>query len=159
MGLQSKKYSFWNHGVTVIPEFSPTTTGTDNGLYLRRGGFGAVVRQKVGTTNWFHIPIPTPTTLDDGRTEFRQAWLRAEINQEAKIKLVNLHEAISGSESRIIYTSGNVDYEGLSETFHFDLPHSNCVGPLVMSIFVEFCPGKQPVQVIFRGAGVHFVED
>jgi len=51
----SDTFQFWTHGVSVIPEYTKEYTNHDNGLYMRRAGWGAQVRQKKGTMNWFHL--------------------------------------------------------------------------------------------------------
>lgn len=152
----SDTFKFWNHGVSVVPEYTEVYTGHNNGLYLRPAGWGTQVRQRGGTWNWFHIAIPSPTELDDDRSDHFYAWLRADINNNAVIKEVNIHEATSGTSSPRIYSSGSINYTGRAETFNFNVPNGRCTGPLVMSIRVQFDTNNG--QVIFRGAGALFEE-
>ncbi len=148
-------YNFWAHGATVFPEYKKEFTGTDLGLYLRRAGFGAMVRQRGGTWNWFHIPIPTPTRLDDDASHHKHAWLRVNVNNDAVIREVTVHETQSnGSSPRIFQQSLNIT--GQNGQFGFNLPDGNCAGPLVMSIRVQFDTNNG--QVIFTAAGAKFEE-
>lgn len=151
----SDTFKFWNHGVTVVPEYTKAYTNTNNELYMRPAGFGTIIRQRRGTWNWFHIPIPTPTRLDDDASTTYHAWLRADINDYAVIQQVTIHEAIAGNSSPRIYST-NVNYTGRAETFSFNVPNNRATGPLTMSIRVRFDTDNG--QVIFRGAGAHFEE-
>ena len=47
----SDSFKFWTHGVNVIPEYTKEYTGHDNGLFMRRAGWGAQIRQRKGTSN------------------------------------------------------------------------------------------------------------
>lgn len=60
-------HEIWNHGVTVVAQNTPHLTQHDNGLFMMPLSWGTVVRQNSGTSNWFHIPIPTPLVVDDWR--------------------------------------------------------------------------------------------
>ena len=152
----SDTFKFWSHGASVIPEYTKVYTGHNNGLFLRPTGYGAIVRQRGGTWNWFHIAIPTPTRLDDDRSDHFYAWLRADVNNFAVIKEVNIHEAVAGNSSPRIYSSGSLNHTGTAQTFNFNVPNGSCTGPLVMSIRVQF--DTREGQIIFRGAGAHFEE-
>lgn len=151
----SDTFKFWNHGVSIVPEYTREYTGTNNRLFMRRTGFGTIIRQRGGTWNWFHIPIPSPSRLDDDASTTYSASLRAEINDFATIQEVNIHEAVSGSSSPGIFHR-NVNLTGRAETFNFDLLAKECTGPLTMSIRVRFDTNNG--QIIFRGAGVQFEE-
>ena len=61
----SDTFQFWTHGVSVIPEYTKEYTGHDNGLYMRRAGWGTLVKQKANTWNFFHFAIPSATKLDN----------------------------------------------------------------------------------------------
>ena len=39
----SDTFRFWTHGASVIAEYTKEYTGTDNGLYMRRAGWGAQI--------------------------------------------------------------------------------------------------------------------
>jgi hypothetical protein len=151
----SDLFQFWTHGADVIAEYTKEYTGHDNDLYLRRAGWGAQVKQKKGSSNWFHFAIPSATRVDGHNVSRCHAWLRAKVNNDAKIDRVHLREA-AGPQSNcpIIYDSGSLNLTGQDEEFGFNLPDNCCTGPLVMCVHVIF-EGDEG-EVVFAGAGVRF---
>ena len=153
----SDTYQFWTHGVSVIPEYTKEYTGHDNGLYLRRAGWGAQIRQKKGTTNWFHLAIPSATKLDDDSVDHYHAWLRLRINNDATIDNVHVREAPGPqSNSSVIYNSGSINITGQDTQMSFNLPDNRCKGPLVICVHVKFEGDKG--EIIFAAAGGWFEE-
>ncbi len=152
----SDTFRFWTHGVSVIPEYTKERTGTDNGLFMQPMGFGTVVRQKVGTSNWFHFAIPSATTLDDDNVSYYHAWLRFRINTGAVIKEITVHQNHKNSESPRIWESGDITISGQDTEYSINLPDQQCKGPLVIcvKVFFEAAGGE----VVFAGAGAHFEE-
>jgi len=151
------KYHFWTHGADVIAEYTKEYTGHDNGLYMRRAGWGAQIKQKKGTSNWFHFAIPTAEMLDNKPVEIIRAWLRVRNNEDALIDRVQIREA-SGpmSGSPIIYDTGPYLVYAQDTELIFDIYDHICKGPLVMCVHVEF--EKDNGEVVFAGAGVWFNE-
>jgi hypothetical protein len=149
----SDTFIFWTHGVNVIPEFTKEYTGHDNGLYMRRGGGGTQIRQRQGTTNWFHFAIPSATKLDDENVDYKHAWLRGTINTHATIKSVHIRE---GGSSPPIKKWDRLTLTGRTLDESFNLPDKRTKGPLVMDVFVDF--NEDGGEVTFTGAGVWFEE-
>jgi len=151
----SEKFCFWIHGVNVIPEFTKEYTGHDNGLYMRRTGWGAQIRQSPDTTNWFHFGIPSATKLDDDNVSYNRAWLRLRINNEAVIDRVHIREA-SGPQSNcpLIWDSGTLNISGQDTELTFNLPDQQNKGPLDMCVHVKF--ERENGEVVFAGAGGWF---
>jgi len=163
----SETFKFWTHGVSVVPEYTKEYTGTDNGLYLRRTGFGSIVRQNLGTGNWFHFAIPSATRLDDDASKHYLAWLRFRINTDAVIKQIHVRGNQRNSESPIIWQSGSISITGQDTQYDIDLRKQGSgsfaarvsnfsYGPVVISVNVYFEGAKG--EVLFTGAGVHFEE-
>lgn len=150
------RFKFWIHGVSVIPEYTREHTGTNNGLYMQRAGFGAIIRQNVGTTNWFHFAIPSPTELDNDNVDFRDVWLRFRINTGAVIKRIHVRHNDNRSACPIIWDSGPITITGQDTEYNIDLRDNQCRGPLVICVNVYFeAPGGE---VMFTGAGGSFRE-
>lgn len=153
----SDTFSFWTHGADVIVEYTKEYTGHDNGLYMRRAGWGAQIRQNEDTSNWFHFAIPSATKLDDDNVSHYHAWLRARVNNDAVIDRVHVREAAGPqSGSPVIFDSGAINITGQDNEFSFNLPDQRCTGPLVMCVHVKF-EGENG-EVVFAGAGGWFEE-
>jgi len=153
----SDTFQFWTHGADVIVEYTKEYTGHDNDLYMRRAGWGAQIKQKKGTSNWFHFAIPSATKLDDDNVSLYHAWLRARVNNDAVIDRVHIREA-GGPKSNcpLIYDSGNLNITGQDDQFGFNLSDNRCTGPLVMCVYVKFEGNKG--EIVFAGAGGWFEE-
>jgi len=153
----SDTFQFWTHGISVIPEYTKEYTGHDNGFYMRRAGWGAQVKQKKGTTNWFHFAIPSATKLDNDNVDHYHAWLRVKVNNNAVIDNVHVREAPGPqSSSSVIYNSGTISITGQDTELSFNLPDQRCKGPLVMCVHVKFDGDNG--EVVFAGAGGWFEE-
>lgn len=152
----SDEFRFWTHGTAVMPEYTKELTGTDNGLYLRRAGFGAVVRQRVGTDNWFHFPIPSATELDDDSVSYYDAWIRFKTNTGAVIKEIHVRHNHKNGECPVIWNSGPVTITGVGTQYSVNLTDAQCKGPLVICVKVLFEAAGG--EIMFTGAGAHFEE-
>lgn len=143
-------FSFWTHGVSVFPEYTKETTNTANGLQIQRAGWGSRISQNQGTTNWFHLAIPSATELDHWKSYHMHAWLDMEINNYAVVTDIHIREG-----SNLIY-SDSTNLTGQNKTFKLDLDNGRCTRPLVICVKVRF--DRDFGQIIFRGAGVNFKE-
>ncbi len=152
----SDSFRLWTHGASVIPEYTKEYTGTDNGLYLRPTGYGAIVRQNVGTSNWFHLAIPSATKLDDDNVSKYHAWLRFKINTGAVIKRIHVRENQVNSQCPLIWDSGSKTISGQDTEYSINLTDSKCRGPLIICVKVHF--EANGGEIIFAGAGGHFEE-
>jgi hypothetical protein len=152
----SDTFRFWTHGVSVIPEYTKEYTGHDNGLYLRRTGWGALVKQKEGTANWFHFAIPSADKLDDDNVDHYHAYLRVRVNNDAVITDVHVRHAPGPQTNCPVIYSKALNITGQDTTLSFDLPNDRCKGPLVMCVHVKFEGEKG--EVVFAGAGGWFEE-
>ena len=150
------EFKFWTHGVSVIPEYTKEYTGHDNGLYIRRAGWGAQIRQNVGTSNWFHFAIPSASRLDDDNVSHYHAWLRFKINTGAVIRAIHVRHNNSNSSSPVIWHNNNLSITGQDTEFDMNLPDNQCYGPIVICVRVEF--EAEGGEIIFAGAGVRFEE-
>ena len=149
-------FHFWTHGVSVVPEFTKEYTGTNNGLFLQRAGWGATVRQTRGTDNWFHFAIPSPTWLDDDEVYHPTVWVRVKVNNGAVIDQVRVHEATgSSANSPIIFDSGPINITGQDTQLDFN-PGGVAQGPLVICVHARF--DDESAEIIFAGAGGWFEE-
>src|SRR5512137_2431490 len=113
----SDTYHFWIHGVNVQVEDMEAS-----GLHIVRKGTGAHIRQSRGTSNWFHLAIPTPTQMEGHTYLHFDAWLRMSINNDATITKVHVREAGSDDgECSIVYNSGETNITGQTTKLTFDL--------------------------------------
>lgn len=105
----------WVHGSLVEAEYPDRLT------QVERKGWGAVFHAKGGTTNWFHLPIPTPVIQDGGRPVLTKVFVLYDVqgssstNQASQPAITHLHLydgmhkvrsfdglALSGAHSRAI---------------------------------------------------------
>lgn len=150
-------YQFWTHGVNVVPQETPHLTGHQNDIFMMPLSWGTVIRQASGTENWFHLPIPTPTHLDDWKSWNQHAFLRVKIGSQAEINKVQIWADTSDTGMREIFATTFAPNEQLD----FDInDHIEALGPLVISVRVKFDDGgsDEDRMVIFKGAGASFVE-
>lgn len=155
----SENFTFWTHGVSVVPEYTKEYTGHDLNLYMRRAGWGTQIRQARGTSNWFHFAIPSATKLDNDDVDRYHAWLRGSINNHAIITRVRFHEASSRRNAPVVFDSGPLNIIGRELDEDYNLPDRISVGPLVMSVNVEFRgTATEFGEVLFTGAGTRFEE-
>lgn len=147
------RFDFWTHGVATIVE-SPLKAQ----LIEHRAHIGTVVEQNGDTNGWFHIPIPTPTTINNYmNVKIILIGLIAKVNKNARIDELHLY---CGSD-RIWQSAPNLNLTNKTVSEIFDPPDFNTLkgtlGPgIVLSIFVNFLPGTPRGRVEFYGAGAAF---
>jgi hypothetical protein len=146
----ARRYDFWTHGVATILESPQLARRVEH-----MGNIGTAVEQDANTRAWFHIPITTPTVLEDDTSIFlRRFGLKATVNDNAKIDTLHLRSGTSLVWSReVSYVGRTVD-----ETFDVD-PDISTGGPragLVLCVRVQFLTGAPRGRVEFHGAGGHF---
>ena len=154
----SDLFNFWTHGVNVVPEFTREYTNDDNGLFMKRAGWGSLIRQRRGTSNWFHFSIPSSTSLDDDSVRLRDAWLYGEINGGAILRRVDvrhLRVSFDDMESQLLY-SEDVNITDRAIRGVFRIGNARCRGAIAICARVEFL--EDSGEVLFRGAGCDFVE-
>ncbi len=151
-------FKFSTHGVTVFPEYSSHYTNISNGLYMRRAGWGTQVKQKKGTSNWFHIPLTTASALDGDIAKINNVSFRAAVNNQAVIKKVHvsmMHQSPK-DQSRMMLVNQDVNFTGVDDLFGFSFPKIMVDGGILISVFVEFEEIRG--QVIFKTASANLFE-
>jgi hypothetical protein len=143
-------YSFCTHGVGVEAEHS----GVSLGLRILRTGFGAKVRQNRGTSNWFHLALPTLTLLDGDNVRHHAVSLGVDINNDAVIKRVHVRKSIEGTSGWCsnVYDSGDINITGQITRIGCDVSMGRITGPLAVCAYVEF--EGDGGEIRFIGAGV-----
>jgi hypothetical protein len=146
----AQRFDFWTHGVATIPE-SPQLAQ----LLQHRTDLGTVVEQSANTQGWFHIPITTPTVMQDDTTIFlRRLGLRARVNENATVDRIHIRRGTD----LIINLDVNFTNTTIEATFDV-VDQAMGGGPqagLAMSILVRFLTGTPRGRVEFQGAGAHF---
>ncbi|WP_299851646.1 DUF6623 family protein [uncultured Roseovarius sp.] len=148
----SDTFRLWTHGVAVQVEYEDFFRN----VRIRRAGFGTDIQQNGGTWNWFHLAIPSASTLDDDTADHYHAYLRGYVNNYAVVEEVNVHESQGGNASPRIYHAGGLNWTGRTLNENFNLPDAICSGPLCMSVRVRFDDSRGRVR--FVGAGAWFEE-
>lgn len=146
----AKRFDFWTHGITTILQ-SPELAK----LLWQRTDFGTVVEQNANTQAWFHIPITTPTVMEDDTTIYlRTIGLRAKVNENAKVDRIHIRrgtELILDVDANFIGTTIEANYNVPDQ-----LMGNFAQAGLAMSILVKFLTGTPRGRVEFQGAGAHF---
>lgn len=146
----AQRFDFWTHGVATIIE-SPELAK----LVLHRTDLGTVVEQDANTEAWFHIPITTPTVMEDDVSIYlRRLGLRAKVNENAKIDRIHIRRGKDLIiDLDVNYTNTTIeDTYDVSDQIMGNVPQAG----LAMSIFVKFLTGTPRGRVEFQGAGAHF---
>ena len=87
-------FASWSPGIAFMPAEFPSNMDQVNGigwsdiLGLRQSG-GATFQGKVGTTNWFHVPIATPVIVADTRAKLVQVFVMFRCGSAASIAANN----------------------------------------------------------------------
>lgn len=151
-------FKFWNHGVQVIPEFTKEYTNTDNDLYMRRAGWGTLIKQRPKTENWFHMPLTSATSLDGDPTTINKVFLKADIHKDAVIKRIHVTmiDQSPTSPVAIMLVQANVNITNKTDVFTFKFPNTVDGGAINLSVLVEF--KTRDAQIIFRSAGTNIFE-
>jgi hypothetical protein len=146
----AKRFDFWTNGIATILE-SPALAQ----LLERRTDLGTVVEQNANTQAWFHIPITTPTVMEDDTTIYlRRLGLRAKLNENALVDRIHIRRGTD-----LIIDLG-VNYIGTTIQDTYDITdqmmgHHPQAG-LAMSIHVKFRTGTPRGRIEFQGVGAHF---
>lgn len=146
----STRFDFWTHGVATILEFPELAK-----LIQYRTDVGTVVEQDANTEGWFHIPLTTPTVMeDDVSIFFRLFALKAKVNDNAKVDLIHVRRGTD-----LIFNQ-SVAFVGKTIDQAFDIPDtimSNVPqAGLALSIHVQFLTGTPRGRIEFQGAGAVF---
>lgn len=154
-------YQFWIHGVNVFAKETPHLTGIQNELHMKPYFDGTKVRQAPGE-NWFFLPIPTPTHLDDWKSWNKHAYLRVKIGSQVEINKVQIFSNTATTDKEEIYVK---DYQpnelrSRDEQLDFNIDdRKRALGPLVMCVRVRFDNGSDEDRtILFKGAGATFIE-
>lgn len=128
---------------------------------LVRYGWGTEIKQnyrdkakKERSSNWFHLPIPTPTYLDDDKVDYLHAYLKGEVNDHAYIKKIHVRHG-GHPNSNVIWHKEDYNVTGKKFNLDFNIPDQRCTDPMVICVAVEFEDGGK---ITFGGAGVWFNE-
>jgi hypothetical protein len=146
----ANRFDFWTNGIATILQ-SPELAQ----ILERRTDLGTVVEQNANTQAWFHIPITTPTVMEDDTTIFlRRLGLRAKVNENANVVSIHIRRGTD------LIVNLNVNYTNTTIQDTYDVPDVQMGGfpqaGLAMSIFVKFLTGTPRGRVEFQGAGAHF---
>jgi hypothetical protein len=139
------EYEYWLHGTSIRVEYP------DRVEHIRRAGYYTEVRQKAGTSNWFHFAIPTPTIHAGKKMKHSHAHLLAEVHESAKLDKVHIWDG-----DRCVK---KIDDLGLTDQHvarTFEIPKQFVRNGLLVSVYVEFLEDEQPGEVHFMGAGASF---
>jgi len=148
--IMADTFKFWTHGAALIPEYTAADNGANNGLNIRRAGFGTVVRQTAGTWNWFHLAVPSPTRLDDDVSRHIRAWLDVQVNNFAVITHIHVREGGS------LLHSMSLNHTGQNGIVNINVPDGSVSRPICICVRARF--DTNAGMIIFRGAGMEFEE-
>jgi len=87
-------YASWSPGIAFMPAEFPSDMVQVNGvgwsdvLGLRQSG-GATFKGKVGSSNWFHVPIATPVIVADTRAKLVQVFVMFQSGSQAAVNANN----------------------------------------------------------------------
>jgi hypothetical protein len=146
----AKRFDFWTHGVATILESPQLARRVEH-----KGNIGTAVEQSASTSAWFHIPITTPTVLEDDTSIYlRRFGLKATVNDNAKIDHLHLRSGTNLVWSREVSYVGRV----VDETYDItpDIHTGGSRAGLVLCVHVQFLSGEPRGRVEFHGAGGHF---
>ncbi len=146
----AQRFDFWTHGITTILQ-SPELAQ----LLIRQTNLGTVVEQNGNTQAWFHIPITTPTVMEDDTSIYLRAiYLRARVNAHAIVDRIHIRRGTD------LIADLDVNYINMPIVANLDIPDvimgNNPQAGLAMSIFVRFLPGAPLGRVEFQGVGARF---
>ncbi len=146
----AQRFDFWTNGIATILE-SPGLAQ----LVEHRSDLGTVVEQNANTQAWFHIPLTTPTVMENDTTIFlRRFGLRAKVNENANVDRIHIRRGTDLIVNLPVnYTNTTIqDTHDVTDQEMGNHPQAG----LVMSIRVRFLTGTPRGRVEFQGAGVHF---
>jgi len=154
----SELFKFWSHGVALVPQFSKPFTNTDNGLNMERADWGTKVSQDANTSNWFHFPLTSGSTLDGDGAVINRAFFLADINRDAVIKRIHVTMIDQSplTPDPILLVNDTVNFTNVNDRFNFNFRTSILSGALVLSAYAEF--QKSTGEIIFKSAGADTFE-
>jgi hypothetical protein len=145
----SRLYVYWTHGKEAILE-SPQLAQ----LVEHRNDIGTVVEQNANTDGWFHIPISTPSSLNNDTTiRLLYSKLEATVNENAKIDAIHVRRGMD------ILFSKSVSLIGTTISELFDHPDvrtrvgASSGSGITLSVHVTFLPGTPRGRVEFHNVG------
>jgi len=154
-------YTYWTNGIATIPE-TP-----ENARVRHRSDFGTIVEQDANTEGWFHIPLTTPSRVNnDGSFHLNTVYLTANLNIGATLDLIHIRHGtdlifvkpVEHNNRGVLFSSLlGVDSPYLPESVDVDGPGTTMNiynSGLVMSIHIKFTAPNGRVE--FKCAGVHF---
>lgn len=146
----SKRFDFWTNGIAAVLQ-SPGLAQ----LVEHRTDRGTVVEQNANTEAWFHIPLTSPTVMEDDSTIYlRRLGLRAKLNENAQLDRIHVRRGTD------LIVDLNVNYVGTTIEATFDVPDQPMSGGaqagLAMSIHVRFLTGTPRGRIEIQGAGAHY---
>ncbi len=145
-----RTYDHWGHGVSTVVEFPDRAKSV-----LHWGGGTAITQEKDPEdrkNNWFHLPVPTPTSQSDDPIYLDYLHLRAEVNENARIA-----EAHIWMDNSRIHTE-DCNWVGQYVNERIKLPEERQVmGSINLCIRVEFLSGEPLGRVDFYGVGGRFL--
>lgn len=148
-------YASWTHGNGLTVE-SP-----ENLARTGHFGWGADMSIKAGKASWFHIPIPTPVIVAEGRTKLQRVFLLfdAEVGSirnvhvyDGSIKVHEFNDLMLRGEHRTGLDAQN--------TFNLPAPHTVLFGIGISFLFIAdigFDSAIPPSRLILGTAGGDFV--
>ena len=156
-------YAYWTNGIATIIETTDQTT-----FVRHRSDFGTIVEQPANTEGWFHIPLTTPSQVNnDGSFRLTHVYLTANLSPSATLDHIDIRYGtdlifpipVGNNNKGVLFSSmfgvpsihlpTSVDVEGPGHTMNI---YNN---GLVMSIHIKFT-GPQNGRVEFKCAGVRF---
>lgn len=151
-------FKFWSHGVALVPQFSKPFTNTDNGLRMERADWGTKVSQDANSSNWFHFPLTSGSTLDGDGAVINRAFFLADINRDAVIKRIHVTmiDQSPNTPNPILLVNDAVNFTNVNDRFEFKFRTSILGGALVLSAYAEF--QESSGEIIFKSAGADTFE-
>lgn len=83
-------FASWSPGIAFMPAEFPSdmvqvnSIGWSDVLGLRQSG-GTTFKGKIGTSNWFHVPIATPVIVKDIRAKLVQVFVMFQCGSQAAV--------------------------------------------------------------------------
>ena len=155
-------YNYWTNGIATIIETPDQTT-----LVRHRSDFGTIVEQPANTKGWFHIPLTTPSQVNnDGSFHLTHVYLTVNLSLGATLDLIHIRRGTDLiHEEPVTHNNRGILFSAMFDMAPIYLPDSVDVdGPghtmniynngLVMSIHINFTGSNGRVE--FKCAGVRF---
>lgn len=148
----ARRYDFWTHGVAAVLE--PPRAPGDGRFEEHRTDIGTIVEQGAGKEVWVHLPIPTPTIMEDETAVFRFFAVVVTMNENAQLDLIHVR-----SGTRLVHEeTGSFIGRRFIETF--DVPDVAMGGELgfgmAICFHVRFLTGPPRGRFELHGAGASF---